>query len=186
MSISYTHPRRIPRVERKDLDQEGKAIFDQIEQTRGGVWGPYSALLHSPQLADRIQSVGEYLRFQGKLPGAFRELAILTAAVEGNCPFEWIIHEPIAREEGCRDETIDYLRTGKETELEQAEKLTIECIRSLLSEKTVPDLLYKQLAEKFSTEEIIELYSIAGFYQLLAFVINGFDVPAPHSELPAF
>ena len=179
MANSYTHPRRLPRPIRDNLSDREKQIFDLIEKTRGGVWGPYSALMHVPDLAERVASVGQYLRFEGKLDGALRELAILTTARACRSEFEWAVHEPIAQKEGSSKEAIEYLRTGIQAEISQDETLVIECVNTLCEEKTIPQPLYDKLAERFSKEEIIELVTIAGFYQMLAFVIAGFDVPDP-------
>ena len=35
---------------------------------RGGVRGPFNALLRSPELCDRVQKVGEYLRYNSSIP----------------------------------------------------------------------------------------------------------------------
>lgn len=63
--------------------------------------------------------------------------------------------------------------------MSQDETLVIECVNTLCEEKTIPQPLYDKLEKRFSKEEIIELVTIAGFYQMLAFVIAGFDVPDP-------
>ncbi|HMO21925.1 MAG TPA: carboxymuconolactone decarboxylase family protein [Candidatus Melainabacteria bacterium] len=183
MPSPYTHPRRLPRPNRENLSEREKKIFDVIDQTRGGVWGPYSALMHVPDLAGRVASVGEYLRFQGILDGSLRELAILATAKACRSAFEWTVHEPIARKEGSSKEAIEFLRTGIQANLNPDEDLVIECIKTLCAEKTIPQPLYDKLEERFSKEEIIELVTIAGFYQMLAFVIAGFDVPDPDENL---
>lgn len=115
MAISYTHPNRLPRIKKEELDEKGKEIFELIDKTRGGVWGPYTALMQIPDLANRVASVGEYLRFHGELPGAEREFAILCSAKENQSKFEWIVHEPVAIKEGTKKEAIEYLRTDTET-----------------------------------------------------------------------
>lgn len=186
MSVGYTHPKRLPRVNRDDLDEKGKEIFDVIDKTRGGVWGPYTALMHVPELSERVASVGEYLRWHGELPGDEREFAILCAARQNQSKFEWVVHEPVARKEGLKEEFIDYLRTGKESPLTPRLKLIVQLIRTMDEEKTLPQSTFDSLQNSFSKNEIIELVTIAGFYQLLAYVIAAFDVPEPKSQYPSF
>ena len=35
---------------------------------RGGLRGPFPALLRSPELADRVRHLGDYVRFESKVP----------------------------------------------------------------------------------------------------------------------
>ena len=44
---------------------------------RGGMQGPFKALLRSPDLADKVQRVGEYVRFRSSLHPRLNELGIL-------------------------------------------------------------------------------------------------------------
>ncbi|MBK9141218.1 MAG: carboxymuconolactone decarboxylase family protein [Candidatus Melainabacteria bacterium] len=177
--IDYPHPRRLPRPDRQDLDETGREIWDTIESTRGGVWGPYSALLHVPRLAGAVASVGEYLRFGGCLPPAQRELAILCAARLADSPFEWQVHEPVAISSGLPAEIIEHLRSGAPCRLEPRERLIIAMITALNECNRVDDELYGEAEKLFTSKELVELVALAGFYRLLAYVIAAFDVPAP-------
>jgi len=185
-STDYPHPRRLPRPDRQTLDESGRQIWDTIDNTRGGVWGPYSALLHAPPLAGAVASVGEYLRFGGSLPPAERELAILCAARLGNSPFEWQVHEPVAIASGLKAEVIEHLRSGTPCILEPREKLIIAMITALDESNKIDDELYAQAEKIFASKELVELVTIAGFYRLLAYVIAAFDVPAPRQDDPPF
>ena len=51
---------------------------------RGGVRGPFNALLRSPVLADRVQKLGEFLRFESSIPARLNEFAILITARHWN------------------------------------------------------------------------------------------------------
>jgi hypothetical protein len=39
-----------------------------VSGPRKGAAGPFNALLRSPEVADRVQKVGEYVRFQSSIP----------------------------------------------------------------------------------------------------------------------
>jgi 4-carboxymuconolactone decarboxylase len=47
---------------------------------RGEVRGPFIAPLDNPELARRLQKLGEHLRWGGKLPPKLKELAVLVTA----------------------------------------------------------------------------------------------------------
>ena len=48
--------------------------------SRKSLSGPFNAWLRSPELADRLQKVGEYIRFNTSLPHLLDEFAILVTA----------------------------------------------------------------------------------------------------------
>ena len=80
---------RVPLVEREQATPAQRTAWDAISQSRGRVAGPFAALLHSPQLAERIAATGHYVRFDGPLPQDVRELAIITVARAMDAQYEW-------------------------------------------------------------------------------------------------
>ena len=45
-------------------------------------------------------------------------------------------------------------------------------------------LFRSRLVKQFGLDLAIEIMSIAGFYSMVATVLNGFDVPTPNGERP--
>ena len=93
-------------TEREDLHSEDHHIFNQIVGTRGRISGPFSVLLHSPEIAERSAHLGSYIRFESVLSNEVREIAIITVAREMNCAYEWAYHVEIAEESGVPKEVI--------------------------------------------------------------------------------
>ena len=70
---------RVPLISRRDeVAPEHRAAFDAIAESRGRVAGPFSVLLHSPEVAKRAAHLGAYIRFESPLAGAH--------ASRGHCP----------------------------------------------------------------------------------------------------
>ena len=173
---------RISTPLRQDLPPEGQRIWDEIDESRGGVWGPYAVLMHTPELALRIGSVGEYLRFRGKLSDVDRELAILVAAHCSACEFEWFIHEPIAIVAGLSPDTLQAIKESKTPDsLSCRQSLIIEIVSELFKTKTLSHESYVAAQTEFDDDCLIEIVVIAGFYKMLAFVLNAFDVQVPEA-----
>jgi len=171
---------RIPSVQRQNLPTEGQLIWDQLEKTRGSVFGPYAVLMHSPQLAQSVGSIGEYLRFRGKRPDADRELAILVAAQHSASEFEWFVHEPIALSAGLSPEVVASIKEGKTpVGLASRQSCIIDVVGELFRTKTLSEESFLAAQSELNNECLIEVIVIAGFYQLLAFVLNAFDVQVP-------
>lgn len=169
---------RVPYVTAKDqLPDECREQYEHIAATRGHVRGPFSVLMNSPELATRIADVGTYVRFEGALPGTVRELAIITTARELDCAYEWAIHEPLAREEGVSDETIDIVATrDPTTPLSKDEALVVRYGRTLFRENEIPDELFRSAKARFGVDGITELTATFGYYSMLACVLNAFAV----------
>ena len=63
---------------------------------RKGMSGPFNAWLRSPELADRLQKVGEYVRFNTSLDKRVNEMAIIMTAQAWGSQYEWYAHAPLA------------------------------------------------------------------------------------------
>jgi 4-carboxymuconolactone decarboxylase len=89
------------------------AVTDRIRARRGGTLTPLDGmLLHSPEFADGWNSMLGAVRGQSTLPPDVRELVILRVAARNGADFEWIAHEPVARQAGLRDEQIAAIALG--------------------------------------------------------------------------
>src|SRR6516165_10152512 len=94
---------RLPPITADKMNDEQRQAADALAAgPRGGVKGPFIALLRSPELMNRLQRVGEYLRFDSSLDTRARELAILLVARRWSQQFEWSVHYPLAARAGIR------------------------------------------------------------------------------------
>lgn len=176
--MSGNESERIPSVtSREQLRSEARKHFDTIEESRGGVRGPFRLLLNSPEIAGRTGRLGAYVRFESQLPGAVRELAILTTAREFDCAYEWAAHVPIAREEGVGEEVIEVVAArGSVTDLDEIESAIVRYGRELFREHSVSDGTYQSAADRFTDQQLVELTATMGYYGMIACTLNAFDV----------
>lgn len=172
---------RLPSITTRDqIPEDQHRNFDIIASSRGHVSGPFSVLLHSPELAGRVGHLGTYLRFEGVLQGAERELAIISTSREFDCDFEWSAHEPLARLEGVSDEAIRAVSSnGPLNRLNSNEALVIQYCRETLQTHRVSDKLFAEAKDYFGVQGITELTTTIGYYAMLACALNAFEVEAP-------
>ena len=79
--------KRLPAIAPEAMTPAQKAVAEAIMAgPRGGLRGPFNAWLHSPEFADRMQKVGEYIRFQSSLGPRLNEMAILMTAAHCAAP----------------------------------------------------------------------------------------------------
>jgi 4-carboxymuconolactone decarboxylase len=173
---------RLPQItDKAALDSRHHDVFDAIAGSRGAIVGPFPTLLHSPEAARRVSELGHYLRFDSALSPVQREVAILTAAREADCAFEWAAHVRLARREGVRDEVIDVIANRAQLSgLSEDEAAIVAFGRELLAKHRVSDEAYKAAARLFGDKGVVDLTALLGYYTMIACVLNAFEVlPAP-------
>jgi 4-carboxymuconolactone decarboxylase len=172
---------------RDEVSQDKRHIVDAIMGSRGRVSGPFSVLLNSLEIAGRAAHLGAYIRFDSTLSPSQRELAIITAAREFDCEYEWAYHERLARQAGVRDEAIQAVAYRKDPDsLNQEEDMIVSYARDLLRDHRVSDATFKAAHAAFGDQGVTELTATIGYYGMLACALNAFQVqPTPDmAKLP--
>ena len=106
---------RMPPLPMEALNEKQRIVAEElIKGPRGGVKGPFIALLRSPELVDRLGKVGEYLRFGSSLDARISEFVMLVVSREWTNQFEWAMHVPLALKNGVKRDVIDALYQGAE------------------------------------------------------------------------
>lgn len=147
---------------------------------RGHATGLMGLWLHNPDLADRMQRVGEYLRFNGTLPGKLTEMTILLVAREWRCHHEWLIHEPLATKKGLSPEIIAAIREQRRPSFTApAEERVYIYVYEMLHEHRVSDASFAGVRDEFGLAGIVELAGLIGHYIIGAATLNAaeFDLP---------
>jgi 4-carboxymuconolactone decarboxylase len=131
---------RFATLEPERMSPEQKCAYDAIVSgPRGGARGPFNVLLRSPELADRVQRVGEYLRFKSSLPARLNEFAILINARFWESKYEWYAHRPLAVKGGLAESiTDDLARNRRPARMKPDEELVYEFCTSLHRTHAVP------------------------------------------------
>jgi 4-carboxymuconolactone decarboxylase len=176
---------RIPLVDRKDdLSAEARRVWDEIAQSRGRVFGPFTALLQSPELARRVAHLGAYVRFESGLQPVQRELAILATARAMDCRYEWAAHVPLARKAGVRDEAIAAIRDRRAPGgLTPEEAAVVTYVTQLLRDHRVDDGAFAAARERLGVPRLVELTASAGYYAMIACTLNAFALePDPGAD----
>jgi 4-carboxymuconolactone decarboxylase len=163
------------------LTPEAKAILDKISAKRGPMrGGPYASLMHHPALAEKVADLGEFLRFNGTLPGDIRELAILVTARSVNQAYEWVAHARIGQKEGLPDDVIERVRTrGDLSTLSARYAAPVRLVQRVLAYESIPQALFEQVRGEVGVNGVAELVTLAGHYRLIAGVLFAFDTPLP-------
>ena len=170
---------RMPPLRAELMDEaQRQAAAALIAGPRKGVKGPFIPLLRSPQLLDRLQKVGEYIRFDSSLSPRLSEFAMLLVARAWTQQFEWFTHVPLARQAGTSEETIAALREGRRPGAMHAdEALVYDFITELLAHHGVSDATYQAGVACLGERGVIDLVGLAGYFVTVCAVLNVAHTP---------
>jgi 4-carboxymuconolactone decarboxylase len=165
---------RLPPLADATLSAEQRQVVDAITQgPRGRVGGPFIALLRSPELCQRTQMLGEYLRYESVVPQRLRELAILATARHWRQNFEWSTHAPLAESAGLPRALIDALAKGPSPVPQAADEAAVlGFCDELHRNHAVSDAAYDRARAVLGEAGVVELCGLCGYYALLAMVLN--------------
>lgn len=172
---------RFPDLSPEKMSPEQKAIADAIATgPRKSIAGPFKAWLRSPVLADRLQKVGEYVRFQSSLPKRLNEFAILITGRFFNSGFEWDYHYPLALKAGVPEAVLKDLARGTEPQgMNDDEALVYRVSMELHRHGAVSDATYEQALARFGERGVIDLIAVNGYYDLVCMTLNVAQVSVP-------
>ena len=160
-----------------------KAAEEMIAGPRKGVKGPFVPLLRSPELMDRLQKVGEYLRFQSSLEQRISEFTMLVVSREWTQHFEWFVHVPLGRKAGISEDTIAALAEGRRPpDMSEDEELAYDFCEELLRTKGVSEPTYRRAVMKFGENGVIDMIGVAGYFTTVSMVMNVAHSPPPEDK----
>ena len=172
---------RMPALAQSKMDEaQKKAAADLTAGPRGGVKGPFVALIRSPELMDRLQRVGEYLRFNSSLDARITEFVALLISRDWVQQFEWCTHVPLALKAGLADDVIGALREGQRPASMQPDELAVyELLDELSRTRGVSDATYRVAVGLLGERGVIDVLGVAGYFTALSMVMNAVRTPPP-------
>lgn len=169
-----------PIPDERMTDAQKAAVAAVMSGPRKHMGGPFSALLRSPELMNRVQKVGEYLRFLCPLDKRLGEFAAIIAARHWSQQFEWWAHRKQAIEAGLKPEIADAVAEGRRpTGMREDEEVLYDFLTEALKNNGVCDVTYARAVKYYGEQSVIDLLAVAGYYGLLALVMNVARTPVP-------
>ncbi len=167
------------------MTPEQKAIADTILSTRGSMNGPFHAWLRDPALADRLEKLGEQIRFHSSLPPPLNEFAILITARKWSSQFEWYAHYPLAMKAGLEPAVAaDLARGVRPGGMSDDEALVYDFSVALHRDGDVGDALYDRAVARFGEKGVMDLIAVNGYYDLVSMTLGVAHVSVPAGGKP--
>jgi alkylhydroperoxidase family enzyme len=184
---------RLSDLRRDELDPAGQEVWDKIVGTRGeqlvgesgALVGPFNAFVHAPDVGRRLSSLGAVLRFGTTIDRRLSEVAIITVGARWQAEFEWWAHARMAREHGVPADVVAAIGRGEEPPFAADDERTVYAVaRELADGGQVSQASYDAARGLLGEQGMVELVSLCGYYTLISFVLNAFDVPIPPGAEP--
>ena len=177
---------RIAPMDPKDFSEAQSAFFKPFLQTDGSLHNVYATLAHHLDLAKAWSGFGLYTMRGSQMDPALREVAILRAAVNANCDYEFHHHSAIGRHVGLSDEDIDAIKAGTPLSLAHAD-LIVACVDELADQSKLSDENWTQMTETFGVPYTFDFILTVGAYSALALLLNtcGVEIESAGTDTPA-
>jgi len=179
---------RLPAIPPESYTDEQKHAAAEFLAARNvPVFGPFEALMHSPQMMSLARAMGDYLRYHSAIGNTLSELAILVTAREWTQDFEWHIHHPVALAAGIGPGTVDAIAEGRRPlAMSDDEEIVYDFSIELHRNRRVSDRTFQRAEKRFGNRGVVDLTGINGYYALLAMQLNvaGHEPPKGANRLP--
>lgn len=177
---------RMPPIAAAALTDAQRKAIDEFKAARSAdVSGPFVPLLRSPEVMTRARAMGDYLRFKSALPPRLSELVILIIARRWTQQYEWNAHQPLAIQGGVRQSVVAAIAEGRRPDAMAADE---DALYTLVEEvhrnQSVSDATYAKAVAAVGEQGVIDALGIAGYYTLLAMVMNTTRTPLPSGAPP--
>ena len=145
--------------------------------------GPFNAWLRSPALGERLQAVGEQIRYKSSLGQRLNEFAILITARHWTSQYEWYAHLPHALKAGLDPKIAAALALNKRPARMKADEAVVyDFCTELHRKKKVGDANFNRAMKMFGEQGVIELVAVSGYYTAVSMTLNVAEVALPAGE----
>ena len=163
------------------LSQKNKSLYDAMVAKRKSqqapFGGPYLALMNHPELCQKVEELGYYLKFQGHLSRELYQFVVLSVARETKAAFEWKDHIGHAIAVGVPESVIEAIKEhGITHTFPEPYRLAAQILNATLTWKNIPEEVQSDAIKKYGILGLVEIVVLSGFYQMISAVNQGFDV----------
>jgi alkylhydroperoxidase family enzyme len=165
---------RLPYVNREELPEADREIFDRVSRERGGapVGNIFRTLANAPNLLRRFNALGGELRNGTQLDPKLRELALMTVGRLTGAEYEFVHHWNISLQVGVARDQLEHLAEFEASPLfNQHERAVMRYAAEATQNVKVADATFGALREFLDRRRIMELVMNVAFYNAVVRVL---------------
>jgi len=175
---------RFPRLSIDQLSDAQRPLAEEILKVSSiGLTGPYSPLLRSPVLGERMFELLRYLRWNTSLPLRLNELAILIIGRIWSSQVEWFAHAPLAIKAGLRPGIVEDLRANRRPQgMQEDEAAVYDLVTELYQTHKLSDETFARAKRILGEQQVVDLTAVSGTYVTVAMLIAMADETVPEGK----
>ena len=169
-----------PRIEPLPPDEWDDDLRPLLEASQASLGRPlniFATLANHPKLLKRWSVLANHVLFKSSIPAREREMLILRTGLRCGSDYEWGQHVGIARGAGLSDVEIARVAEGPEASGWTAgERALLRAADELHDAQVVRDGTWTELAEAWSTQQLMDIVMTVGMYTQVAMALRSFGV----------
>ncbi len=158
---------RVPPLPPDERDERQTELIARA----GREFGVYTTLVRNTDLFGDLLPFGQRLLEQSTLDPRVRELLIMRVAWRCRAPYVWSHHDVIGRSAGLTDDDLAALVTDS-----AGDALLPRVADELVADHRLSDPTWRDLAQRYPTEQVIEICLLVGLYTMLSGTLNSLGV----------
>jgi alkylhydroperoxidase family enzyme len=156
---------RLPLLDRDDLTEGDRAVFDRLQASRGIPTGNiWRALANAPNLLDRILSLADELRHGVAIDKTYREIAVLMVGLVSGSQYEFDHHWNAAVKAGLAKDKLEQLADFEASPLFSDAERAVLRYAGEASLGEVSDATWQDLRRHFDDRQAIEIVVTVAWY----------------------
>jgi 4-carboxymuconolactone decarboxylase len=176
---------RLDILERGAMTPQQLELYDRIAGARGAVRGPFNMWLYSPELCDKVEALGRFVRFDSSIPPRLRDIAILATARHWDSSYMWHSYSRRALETGVTPAVIAAIAERRAPPFEREEdKAVFAYATELLGRHHVAKPIFDAGIAALGKAGLVEMTALIGNYSMVAMALNAFEVDMPKDANP--
>ena len=165
--------------------EQAKVCAEVTAGPRGRVPEPMIAWLRNPELARRVGSLGEILRFQTTIEPQWLEMAIVMVGRHWTSHLEWTAHKRHALKAGLDPKVLEDIAARRSPKLtDERARAIYDVTTSVLNTGRVREGLYARAIAQLGERGLVELVTLLGYYCVACFTLNTFELGLPANLAP--
>jgi 4-carboxymuconolactone decarboxylase len=179
---------RYPALNPEQLSPQQKAYIENLQKpprnnTTALKNPPFKVYMRSPELANKLEAVSDYVRWGTGLEPRLTELAIMITARQWSSQWIWRGHYRAAVRGGLDPSVGADIAAGRRpTKMKGDEEILYNYAMELYRDRAVSDTSYAAAVKQFGEKGLIDLVATMGYYDTVAMTLITAKAIAPKED----
>lgn len=185
---THAHEPRFPQLTLGQLTPAQRPLGEKILTVSSvGLAGPYNPMIRSPEMAQRLYDLLDYLRWHTAVPTRLNEFAILIQGRLWRSQVEWFAHEPLALKAGLSQQVAADLKANRRPEgMKPDEAAVYDFCMELSTQHAVSDATFARAKAVLGEQGVVDLTALTGTYVTVAMLLSMAEEGVPPGKEPPF